>query len=166
MCKIRMAIVSTVAAIASIVGASGVASAAATPQTTVIRTPVSDTVSLICVDEPVFVTGYLQTTVHITQNASGGFTVVQTSSAQDFHGTGQTTGQEYRIVGPPFNNTISHSTSGSPATTFTNEVEASIIGQGQPNPGPVFHIRITEHVTVNANGDVTAEVSQFSSVCV
>jgi hypothetical protein len=135
----------------------------ATTQTTVVRTPVSEIVTgLICVDDPVFLTGYLQTTFHITDNATGGLTIVQTSSAQDVHGTGLTTGQEYRTVGPPYNNTISYSSSGSSVATSTNEAEGSIIGQGQPDPGPVFRIRITEHTTVNANGDVTAQISQYS----
>jgi hypothetical protein len=162
---IRAAIASAAVATACILGISGPALADATTQTTVIRTPVSDTVSLICLDEPVLVTGYLRTTFHITQDASGGLTTVQTSTAQDLHGTGLTTGQQYRIVGPPFNNTISHSSGGSDVTTFTNEVVANVIGQGQPGPGPVARVRITEHVTVNANGDVTAEVSQFSQEC-
>jgi hypothetical protein len=162
---IRRVIASVTVAAACILGVSGAAFAAVTTQTTVIRIPVSDTVSVICIDEPVLVTGYLQTTVNITQDASGGLTTVQTSTSQNLHGTGLTTGQEYRLVGAPFNNTISHSSSDSGVITFTNEAEANVIGQGQPASGPVARVRITEHVTVDANGNVTAVVSQGSQEC-
>ena len=91
-------------------------------------------------------------------------TFVEASTYKGLQGTGQVTGQEYRIVGSPFGNTILHSGEPFPVTQ-THVTTANVIGQGQPNPGPEFQIHIVEHFTVNANGDVTAEVVEFREQC-
>jgi hypothetical protein len=89
-------------------------------------------------------------------------TFVEASTYKAFQGTGQVTGQEYRIVGSPFGNTIVRSSGPFPVTQ-TYVTTANVIGQGQPDPGPAFQIHIREHFTVNADGDVTAEVVESAS---
>ncbi len=163
MFKIGTAIVGLLMTTAGILGTSGPALAAATTETTTVtRTPVSEIAEPDCVAEPVLLTGYLQTTIHMTEGASGG-TAVLTSAYQDFHGTGQVTGQEYRVVGTPFNNTIFHFSGDQ--TSVTNVTTANVIGQGQPSPGPVFRIHFTERVIENADGTETVLVEQFRSEC-
>lgn len=149
---------------AGIVAATGLALAAET-ETVVTRTPIAETTTgLVCVEEPVFLEGEIQTTFHLTENSAGHVTFVQASTYKGLKGTGVLTGQKYRIVGTPFGNTIINSNGPFPLEQ-TRVTTANVIGQGQPNPGPVFRILILEHFTVNANGEVTAEVVEFREEC-
>jgi hypothetical protein len=136
----------------------------AATETVVTRTPVSEVASLVCVSEPVLLTGVIQTTFHATQDAGGGVTFTQTSAYVDVVGIGQMTGQNYRVVGQPFGNLVFLSGETFPITE-ARVTTALIIGQGPANPGPAFSIQILEKFTINANGTVTAEVVQIRQEC-
>ena len=160
--NISRPVVGAALASAWVIATAGPSLAAA--ETVVVRTPVSEIASLVCVDEPVLLSGEFQTTFHITENAAGHVTFVEVSTYKALEGAGQVTGQTYRVVGSPFGNTIINSNGPFPLET-TRATTANIVGQGQPNPGLVFHIHILEHFTVNANGEVTAEVVEFREEC-
>jgi hypothetical protein len=137
--------------------------AAATTETVVTRTPVEEVVSLVCVDEPVLVSGYTQTTTHLTTDGNGGTVFVQASTFAALRGTGQVSGQTYQSVGQPFGAVLR---SGGPFPVVeTRATTANIIRVGQPDPGLAFRVHILEHVTVDANGTVTAEVVDFRAEC-
>jgi hypothetical protein len=138
----------------------------ATTETLVFRTPVSETVEgLACVDEPVFLTGEIQTVAHTRQDTAGGTHVVEITTNVNLQGAGQVTGQVYRVVGSPFGNTSQHFTDPFPSTQ-TRVTTANVIRQGQPDPGLTFQIHILEHVTVNKDGEPTAVVTEFRERCV
>ena len=87
----------------------------------------------------------------------GGFHSKFHNQPQGVSGTGLTTGARYNATGVTqgnFNGKVGYE------TTFVNNFK--IVGQG---PGNNFMIHETFHVTVNANGTLTAFVDQTSIVC-
>jgi len=111
--------------------------------------------------------GNLQILMHVTMKGDR-VTVKQQFNPQGITATGQTTGDTYQVTGvdqvtfvgifppaPPGDPQI-----GPISNTFTSNFR--IIG---PGPGNNFLGHITFHTTVNANGDVTTEVDNFSVDC-
>ncbi len=87
---------------------------------------------------------------HVTQNASGGLVSVITSSYQGVSGTALRSGGTYRAVG---GSREMFTTSGPPPLQFTEVGTFQLIGQGSA-VSLLGHG--TLHVTVNANGEMTA----------
>jgi hypothetical protein len=108
--------------------------------------------------EVVFLSGNLHSLFHFTDDGADGFHVMQESNPQGVSGTGLTSGDKYQGTGV----TLSHfNTSGIPFNqTFVNNFR--IIGQGNDNN---FLVHQTFHITVNANGVLTALVDNFSVEC-
>jgi hypothetical protein len=108
--------------------------------------------------EMVFLSGNLHTLFHFTDDGAGGFHGMNESNPQGVSGTGSSSGDSYQGTGV----TLSHfNTSGLPFNqTFVNNFR--IIGQGNGNNVLVHQ---TFHITVNANGQVTAVVDNFSAEC-
>jgi hypothetical protein len=109
------------------------------------------------VGEDVHLTGSLQDVFHITLNSAGGFRVVFHDNPQGVSGTGLTTGDEYQGTGvtrDSFGGRVGFE------ETFVNNFR--IIGQG---PGNNFLVHDNFHITVNANGTVTAFHDNFSVEC-
>ena len=80
-------------------------------------------------------------------------------NAEGITGIGQYTGFTYRATGVTADHTIS--STGFPYTgTFTNEYH--VIGQGQATNGDLHEV---VHFTVNANGDLTAWVTDYNFSC-
>jgi hypothetical protein len=103
--------------------------------------------------------GDLHSVFHVTEDGSGGFHIGGLSSYQGVSGVGQTSGDSYQANGGShfrFN-------AGDPlpfTDTFVDNFR--IIGQG---PGNNFLVHYNYHVTVNANGELTASVDNFKAEC-
>jgi hypothetical protein len=122
--------------------------------------PIAITVFVPCADggagELVVLEGDLHVLLTITENANH-LSVKSHSQPQGISGIGLSTGDKYQGTGV----TQDHFTIGLGETfTFVNNFR--IIGQG---PGNNFLVHETFHVTINANGVVTAVVDNFSVEC-
>jgi hypothetical protein len=107
--------------------------------------------------EDVYLSGTLHFLFETTIDSSGSFHTKFHAQPQGISGTGLTTGDKYQATGVTqdrFNGKVGS------AYTFVNNFK--IIGQG---PGNNFLIHENYHVTVNANGEVTAYVDNFRVEC-
>jgi hypothetical protein len=122
--------------------------------------PIALPVFVPCADggagELVVLEGDLHLLLSIT--ADGNHLSIKThAQPQGITGTGLSTGDKYQGTGV----TQDHFTTGLGETfTFVNNFR--IIGEG---PGNNFLVHETFHVTINANGEVTATVDNFSVEC-
>jgi hypothetical protein len=123
--------------------------------------PIAIAVFVPCADggagELVVLEGDLHLLLTITENANH-LSIKTHAQPQGISGTGLTTGDKYQGTGV----TQDHFTTGLGAQTFTFVNNFRIIGQG---PGNNFLVHQTFHVTINANGEVTATVDNFSAEC-
>jgi hypothetical protein len=139
------------------------AEAKATTVTTNEKIPLDMPVFVPCanggVGEVVWLSGTLHLLSHATDDGSGGFHVSIHSQPQGVSGVGLDTGDKYQGTGvtredrnakPPFPS----------ESTYVNNFR--IIGQG---PGNNLLIHENVHMTVSANGEVTAEVDNFKAEC-
>jgi hypothetical protein len=96
--------------------------------------------------------------MHFTANANGGFSVESHFQPQGISGVGLSSGVKYQGTGVTSSR---FNIKGLPFTdTFINNFR--IIGQG---PGNNFLLHENFHVTVNANGEMTAFVDNFRVAC-
>jgi hypothetical protein len=122
--------------------------------------PIAIAVFVPCADggagELVVLEGDLHVLLSITQNDNH-LSVKSHSQPQGISGTGLSTGDTYQGTGV----TQDQFTTGLGVTfTFVNNFR--IIGEG---PGNNILVHETFHVTINANGEVTATVDNFSVEC-
>ncbi|HZM25136.1 MAG TPA: hypothetical protein VFC02_25525 [Anaerolineales bacterium] len=137
------------------------ASAKATTVTDNVRIPTDIFVFVPCAaggaGEFVQLSGTLHVLFVTTLDSRGGFHSKFHFQPQGVSGTGLTTGAKYQATGVTqgtFNGRVGFE------QTFVNNFR--IIGQG---PGNNFMIHENFHITVNANGEVTAFVDNFSVKC-
>src|SRR3989442_1629184 len=107
-----------------------------------------------CAGEPVHMTGVMHQLVHFTNNGSGGGLLVLTSNYQGVKGVGLVSGTQY--VGTNADHLTIDTNSSDPfpfELTFHGHI--SFIG---PGPGNNVEVDVTIHTTINANGQMTAEV--------
>jgi len=106
----------------------------------------------------VHLSGNLQVLFHFTLSANGSYLVDSRNQPQGVSGAGLSSGNKYRATGV----TNDHfRISALPyEETYINNFR--IIGQGPDNN---FLVHETFHVTVNANGELTAFVGNFSIEC-
>jgi hypothetical protein len=107
--------------------------------------------------EFVHLTGTLRSVFSVTENPSGGFQIRSHFNPQGVSGVGEISGAKYQGTGVTrsnFNLLV-----GSTSTSVNN---FRVIGQGAGNN---LLIHSVVHVTVNANGVVTALVDRFSVEC-
>ena len=107
--------------------------------------------------EDVALSGTLHVLFHTTIDNSGGFHTKFHFQPQGISGMGLTTGDKYQATGETQgtdNGKVGFE------STFVNNFK--IIGQG---PGNNFLVHENFHITVNANGEVTASVDNFSVEC-
>lgn len=144
----------------ALAGAAG-AGAQATTVTTNEQIPFAIVVFVPCANdgagELVELTGTLHVLTHVTIDDQGGLHVKQHSQPQGISGVGLTTGDTYRGTG--VTQTEFNATAATEQTSINN---FRIIGQGPDNN---FLVHSTFHVTVNANGEVTTVVDNFSTEC-
>jgi hypothetical protein len=125
--------------------------------------PVDEVVFVPCANggagEDVHLTGSLHVLVHETVNGNR-FNVKLHFQDQGVSGIGLSTGDKYRRTGATQERFGGSFVNGQFSDTFTNSF--NVIGQG---PGNNFLVHQTFHVTLNANGVVTAFVDNFSVEC-
>jgi hypothetical protein len=107
--------------------------------------------------ETVHVSGNLHEVINITSDNAGGLHVKTHFQPQGISGVGLPSGDKYQATGvtqDEFNTKVGQE------ETFINNFR--IIGQG---PGNNFLVHETFHITVNANGSVTASFDHLSIDC-
>jgi hypothetical protein len=107
--------------------------------------------------EVVDLSGTLHVLFCTTLDGNGGFHTKYHFQPQGVSGTGQTTGDKYQATG-----VTQREFNGKVGSEFTFVNNFRIIGQG---PGNNFLVHQLVHVTVNANGEVTAFVDNSSIEC-
>jgi hypothetical protein len=144
----------------ALAGATPVA-AEATTVTTNTQFEVSFPVFVPCANagagEFVVLSGTQHQLFHLTTDDQGGLHLKSTIQSQGISGIGLTTGDKYQGTGPSQSET--NITVGSQQTLINS---FKVIGQG---PGNNFLVQQTTHITVTANGDLTAFVNDFSVEC-
>ena len=117
---------------------------------------------------PIAATGNFHLLVHFTADSNGGFHGDLSSNVDDYSAVDTVTGTKYQAhqngqtndAFPPtffkFNNP-----SGA-QLEFTQDFTVGLESQGSV---PNLNLRLQLHVTVNANGDVTAVVTNFRFTC-
>ena len=135
--------------------------AKATVTTTHVKTPIDITVSVPCAldgaGELVNANGVLHTRFQTTLDANGGFHSQVQAQTQGISGIGQTSGDKYQLIG-----VIHESINGKVGEETTTVVNGRVIGPGPGNNRIWYY---TYHITVNANGKVTAFVDNHEIVC-
>jgi hypothetical protein len=158
---LALGIVGSTAVNAFVMSATPAYAAAAQTFTRVEEIPVDETLFVPCAaggaGEEVHLTGKLHHLVHFIINSTGGVHFKFQSSDQGISGTGLTTGDKYQRTGAT--NSDFNAKVGEQSTVVDS---FNIIGQGNGNN---FLLHVTLHITVNANGTVTAEVFDFSVEC-
>jgi hypothetical protein len=132
--------------------------AQATTNTINVQNPINISVFIPCAGEIVTLSGDLHTLIHVTQDGRGGTHLKIHNQPQGITGEGEVTGDKYQGTGVTQREI--NSTGGAFEFTFVNNFR--IIGQGTGNN---FLVHATLHVTVSANGDVTANVVNTSTEC-
>ena len=107
--------------------------------------------------EEVVFEGTLHTLTRTTETSSGNFSITIHENPQGVKGTGQITGDTYQLSGS-FNesHTVAAGETGSLHLRFL------VTGPGTDNN---FHLRVSGHYTVNANGEVTVDFFDISAEC-
>jgi hypothetical protein len=138
---------------------AGTAIAQSATTTTSVSTEFTSVITTICgAGEQISVTGRVHVLQHITQTPSGMTSRVTHINLQAL-GTGQVTGEQYVFT----QNTNVAFNSQQPAPLQNTETETiQIIGRGQTEDR---YIRALLHTTINANGELTAEVVEFDRHC-
>jgi hypothetical protein len=141
----------------------------------VIVTPVQMTVPVPCalngLGENVFLSGQIRSVIQVTEDARGVVHYTHHLFPDQVRGLGQTSGVAYKGVGMHYHS--GEWLHGDPNDRVNNPLPSPpyhlhyiqnfwIIGQG---PGNNFLLHINWHVTVNANGVVTAFVDGYREQC-
>jgi len=112
-----------------------------------------------CTPEPVAVSGKLHIVTETTTDGADGMHQAFTLNSRRVFGLGLISGARYRMV----NVSTSHfSETASDATIVTGTSEFKMIGQGPAANTTAF---LEVHVTMNANGEVTADSSHAHGNC-
>ena len=110
--------------------------------------------------EEVFLSGPLHLVIHTTTSSSGVVTRYFSANPQGIVGIGQLTGDKYQGTGVSVDRQTA--TVDDMPATLTLVSNFLLIG---PGPGNNRKDRFTFHTTVNANGDATATIENFSASC-
>lgn len=158
---LALVIVGSTAVNAFVMSATPAYAAAAQPFTRVEEIPVDETLFVPCAaggaGEEVHLIGKLHHLVHFIISSTGGVHFKFQSSDQGISGTGLTTGDKYQRTGAT--NSEFNAKVGEQSTVVDS---FNIIGQGNGNN---FLLHVILHITVNANGTMTAEVFDFRVEC-
>lgn len=148
---------------AGVTGVTSTSDARATTFTSNVNIPVNNSVFVFCAaggaGEVVSMSGNLHLLSHTTVNGNN-FTTKMQANPQGISGTGLTTGDKYQGTGVTQETFGGSFVNGQFSDTFNNNFR--IIGQG---PGNNLLVHQVVHVTLNANGDLTAFVGNFSVEC-
>jgi hypothetical protein len=106
------------------------------------------------------ISGTLHVLIHVTFDDAGGVTVKQHFQPQGATGVGLVSGATYQATGVTQETDTDNGPGPQFEFTFVNNFK--IISQGTT---PNFLVHDTVHVTVNNNGEITAEVTNSSVEC-
>ena len=120
-----------------------------------------ETFVIACNGEEVFLSGELLLISHTTIDAHGAFHSEFTLVPRHVRGVGSLSGTQYKAVGG--HRSHFNEDSDFAPFNFTNTDMFNLVSQGGSDN---LQGKFTIHVTVNANGEVTAEVENFSEKCV
>lgn len=121
--------------------------------------PIAAVINNACTGEPVLLTGELHTLIHITNDRNGGFHFYTHIQPQGVSGEGLVSGRNYHGTGATMD--MANDSSG-PQVEISYVNNFKIIGQG---PGGNFLVHANIHLTVDANGNVAADVVNTSVEC-
>jgi hypothetical protein len=126
--------------------------------------PFSSTVAVSCanngVGENVLVQGFVHLRYVLVQNGNR-YTYTENANPQGITGTGVVTGDVYRGTGKTF-------------TSYSGDIADDMSMQGTvvdrfhfvgPGPGNDFYLKMTEHFTISANGEITSEFEFGGTTC-
>jgi hypothetical protein len=140
------------------------ASAEATSSTFTQHVAVTNTTADPCVGKPagsaVF-DGFLQQTLHVSTDAAGGQHV---ENIVDNHLQG-TSKAGVRYVLASGGTTFEENDTSGGATELTFIEHSHFIATGPDTPADDLNLEIVNHVTVNANGEVTSSTFELHDVC-
>lgn len=133
--------------------------AQATTMTTNEEIPITGTVPNSCNGDQVTFQGTLHVVNTLVTDASGGYHLRTHVNYQDVSGVGVPSGLNYRVV-TTNNETVNDSDTAQFETTVIQTFRA--ISQ---TSAPNLFVQVVLHVTVNANGQTTSEVTEFRAEC-
>jgi hypothetical protein len=110
-----------------------------------------------CNGEVIAGTGNVHVVYAVTADGSGGFHVNYKFQLSNLKLTGATTGASY-----VFSDEFHFNDNVTAGVEVSNGENANIIGQGQ-TPNEILHFLL--HITVNANGELTSFVDNFTIQC-
>jgi hypothetical protein len=114
-----------------------------------------------CTAEPIIIVGgTLQSIVNSTSDGAGGLHVDIRGSAQDVVAKGGTSGDMYHLSGDFWSEQTVHDASYPVVLTVVEVHNAVSAGSAED-----FIVHIVRHLTIDANGDVTASVETVSAEC-
>ena len=131
---------------------------AATPETTIFIHHLDVIIPNPCTGEDIHVVGDAKIVNHAVVDASGGAHFRVMSNLQGVRGTGLTSGRAYRVVDSE--STVFLEGPLPQVTTLVGTL--SFVSQGRADN---FLGHATTHVTINANGELTADVAIESTEC-
>jgi hypothetical protein len=138
------------------------AQAQAQTSTDIERTPFSSEVSGCSGEEYFLLEGTLQTVAHTTMDANGGF-----YTKYQFHlwgqGEGLSSGDKY-VFDNIANANVIRSPTGADLIAHESQT-VKITRQGSVTTTDDFQVKAFFHITINAQGQVTAVVDSFEKVC-
>jgi hypothetical protein len=135
------------------------AAAQATTVTTSETIPFTDTRANPCNLDLVTFSGQMHVTNHVTTDASGGAHVRTHVNYQNVSGSGLPSGRTYRVV-TTTNETLNDNDG--PQYEMTVIQVVNLISQGS---APNAQLHIVLHITINANGQTTSEVTETRIGC-
>ena len=110
--------------------------------------------------EVILLEGVLHTLTHFTVNDAGTAVYKSHFQPQRLQGYGLVTGDRYQGTGATQTISVEH-VGGFPFTSSSNN-NFRFLGQGRGNN---FLVHVVQHITVNAQGNVTAEVAYSRVTC-
>lgn len=114
--------------------------------------------AVTCTGEPLYVSGKAHVVWHVTEDPAGGLHVVSKTN-QQLVGIGLVSGDQFQ---GSVNYNASFYTRGGAPITYTVTNRFSLTGRGTASNG-MFFARF--HITVSANGEVTASVDEVRGDC-
>ncbi|HZG51130.1 MAG TPA: hypothetical protein VEZ40_03245 [Pyrinomonadaceae bacterium] len=142
------------------VGAQSAARAQATTVTSNASFPFADT-AVSCDNETVNISGKMHLMAHVTTDARSGRHIVLQINTASVKGVGASSGSEY-VSGATNHDSINDPDTTGGQTEYTTTTKFLLVGKGRL---PDMFVKTTMHVTVNANGEVTAQVTKVTAEC-
>ena len=141
-------------------GTQTAARAQATTVTSNVSFPFTDT-AVSCDGETVDISGKMHLLAHATTDARGGRHVTLQINTEGVKGVGATSGGEF-VSSATNNESINDSNTTGGQSEYTVTTKFLLVGKGKL---PDLLVKTTMHVTINANGEATAEVTNVVAEC-